>query len=157
MPGPTTTGRTGRGGYNSGMKPGTRFALGATAIVAVVGLLMYQGIRTTGIYFLTPTQLVERVEADSSFHDVGIKVAAKVVKGSIHRDDQRVDFTISDGAHSFPVSYVGLVPDTFTDENDIEVVVEGRFGRDGTFHATDVIAKCGSRYEAAWDDPAKQA
>ena len=53
--------------------------------------------------------------------------------------------------------YVGLVPDTFTDENDIDVVVEGKMGRDGVFHATDVIAKCGSRYEAEWEDPAQQA
>jgi cytochrome c-type biogenesis protein CcmE len=29
------------------------------------------------------------------------------------------------------------------------VIVEGRLGRDGTFHATEVLAKCGSRYEAA--------
>ena len=40
------------------------------------------------------------------------------------------------------------VPDTFTDANDIEVVVEGRLQRDGVLHATDVLAKCGSRYEA---------
>ena len=33
--------------------------------------------------------------------------------------------------------------------NDIEVMVEGRLGRDGVIHATDVLAKCGSRYEAA--------
>ena len=32
--------------------------------------------------------------------------------------------------------------------NDIEVVVEGRLGRDGVIRATDVLAKCGSRYEA---------
>jgi cytochrome c-type biogenesis protein CcmE len=48
------------------------------------------------------------------------------------------------------VSYRGLVPDTFSDAaNNIEVIVEGRLGRDGTFHATEVLAKCGSRYEAA--------
>jgi cytochrome c-type biogenesis protein CcmE len=46
------------------------------------------------------------------------------------------------------VTYKGLVPDTFTDADDIEVVVEGRLGRDGVIRATDVLAKCGSRYEA---------
>jgi cytochrome c-type biogenesis protein CcmE len=50
------------------------------------------------------------------------------------------------------VSYVGPVPDTFTDENDIDVVVEGKLDRAGVFEATDVIAKCGSRYEAVWDE-----
>ncbi len=134
------------------MKPGMKFGIGAAVIVAAVTLMMIEGVKQTGTYFLTPTQLVERTAADTSMHDVGVKVAAKVVKGSIHRSERRVDFTISDGAHSFPVSYVGMVPDTFTDENDIEVVIDGKYGRDGVFLATDVIAKCGSRYEAVWDE-----
>lgn len=141
------------------MKPSTKFALGAVVILGTVTMLMVEGVKQTGTYFLTPSQLVERTTADPGFHDVGLKVSAKVVKGSINRNDadQRVDFTITDGSHSFPVTYVGLVPDTFTDENDIDVVVEGKFGRDGVFHATDVIAKCGSRYEAAWDEPVRSA
>lgn len=141
------------------MKPSTKFALGAIVIVGSVSLLIAQGIKQTGTYFLTPTQLVERTEQDPSFHDVGLKVSAKVVKGSIKREpaEQRVDFSITDGTQVIPVTYVGIVPDTFTDANDIDVVVEGKLGRDQVFHATDVIAKCGSRYEAEWDDQGKQA
>ena len=48
---------------------------------------------------------------------------------------------------SYPVVYHGLAPDTFTDE--AEVVVEGRIQRDGTFRATTLLAKCGSRYATA--------
>lgn len=141
------------------MKPSTRFALGSVVIVGLVALLITQGIQQTGMYFLTPTELVARADADSTFHDVGLKVSAKVVKGSIRRNAaaQQVDFIISDGTQSFPVRYTGLVPDTFTDENDIDVVIEGKFGRDRVFHATDVIAKCGSRYEAVWDEQGRQA
>ena len=58
-------------------------------------------------------------------------------------------------AQQYPVTYRGIVPDTFTDANDIEVIVEGRLGRDGVFHATEVLAKCGSRYEAELDKAAK--
>jgi hypothetical protein len=43
---------------------------------------------------------------------------------------------------SYPVTYHGLVPDTFTD-TDIEAVVEGRLGRDGVIQATDVLAIVG--------------
>ncbi len=141
------------------MKPSTKFALGAIVIVGSVSLLIAQGIKQTGTYFLTPTELVQRVAQDPSFHDVGLKVSAKVVKGSIKRDQaaQRVDFSITDGSNTFPVTYVGIVPDTFTDDNDIDVVVEGKYGSDRVFHATDVIAKCGSRYEAEWKDQGKQA
>lgn len=135
------------------MKPSTKFALGAAVILGSVALLITEGVKQTGTYFLTPTQLIERTQADPSFHDVGLKVAAKVVKGSIRRDQaaQRVDFSISDGTQSFPVTFVGHVPDTFTDANDIDVVVEGKLDRNNVFQATDVIAKCGSRYEAVWD------
>jgi cytochrome c-type biogenesis protein CcmE len=47
----------------------------------------------------------------------------------------------------FPVVYRGIIPDTFTDS--VDVVVEGRLGRDGTFRATTLLAKCASRYENA--------
>ena len=132
------------------MKPGTKFGLGALIIVAAIAGLIWTSVKQTGVYFLSPTELLTRTEQDPSFHDVGLKVGAKVVRGSIHRDpgSQRIDFEVSDTARRFPVTYVGLVPDTFTDANEIEVIMTGKLGRDGVFHATEVLAKCGSRYEA---------
>jgi len=132
------------------MNPRNKFLLGAGIIIASVVFLIASGVKETGVYFLTPTELVNKVAADPTFYDVGIKVGAKVVPGSIRRDDaaRRVDFAVSDGAKQFEVTYVGIVPDTFTDASDIEVIVEGKYGRDGIFRATEVLAKCGSRYEA---------
>jgi cytochrome c-type biogenesis protein CcmE len=132
------------------MKAGRKFLIGAALIVASVGLLIAQGVKQTGVYFLTPTELAAKTAADPSFYGVGMKVGAKVVPGSVRRDpsNREIDFRVSDGKQVYPVTYRGLVPDTFTDANDIEVVVEGRLGRDGVIHATDVLAKCGSRYEA---------
>ncbi len=132
------------------MKPGHKFLLGAALIVGTVGLLITQGVKETGVYFLTPTELAAKTAADPTFYDVGLKMGAKVVKGSIRRDQakQQVDFRVTDGSKEYAVSYRGLVPDTFTDANDIEVIVEGRLGKDNVFHATEVLAKCGSRYEA---------
>jgi len=136
------------------MKAGHRFLIGAGIIVAAVALLIAQGVKETGVYFLTPTELAAKTTADPTFYDVGLKMGAKVVPGSIRRDDgnRQVDFQVSDGVQSYPVTYRGLVPDTFTDANDIEVIVEGRLGRDGVFHATEVLAKCGSRYEATYKE-----
>jgi cytochrome c-type biogenesis protein CcmE len=132
------------------MKPGTKFLIGALIIVAGVTGLIITGVQETGVYFLTPTQLVARTTSDPTFHDVGIKVGAKVVPGSVKRDQaaRTIDFRVSDGASEFPVTYTGIVPDTFTDASNIEVIVSGKYGRDGVFHATEVLAKCGSRYEA---------
>jgi cytochrome c-type biogenesis protein CcmE len=133
------------------MKAGHKFLLGALLIVGSVGFLIAEGVKETGVYFLTPTELDAKTRTDPSFvENVGFKVGAKVVPGSIQRDpaNQTIAFRVSDGTKSYPVTYRGLVPDTFTDANDIEVVVEGRLGRDGVIRATDVLAKCGSRYEA---------
>ncbi len=130
------------------MRPQAKFLLGASLIVGSVIFLMASGIKETGMYFLTPTELAARVNNDPSFIDLGIKMGARVVTGTIERDvgTQTITFEITDGVVTYPVVYRGLAPDTFTD--DVEVVVEGRLQPDGVFRATTLLAKCGSRYEA---------
>jgi len=131
------------------MKAPTKFIIGGGLILATVGYLMASGIKETGVYYLTPSELSQKLQTDRSIYDVGMKMGAKVVKGSIQRDvaSQTITFRVTDGTVSYPVVYRGLAPDTFTD--DADVVVEGRMQRDGTFHATTLLAKCGSRYENA--------
>jgi cytochrome c-type biogenesis protein CcmE len=110
---------------------------------------MASSIKDTAVYYLTPTELASKVQTDPSFYETGVKVGARVVPGSIVRapGGKSMTFTVTDGAHNYPVSYRGLPPDTFTD--GVDVVLEGRLARDGTFRATTVLAKCASRYENA--------
>jgi len=130
------------------MNAGAKFAIGAVLIVGAVGYLMASGVKQTGQFFLTPSELSQRVAADPSFYNLGMKVGARVVPGTVARDPvaQTLRFQITDGSARYPVVFHGLPPDTFTDS--VEVVVEGRLQRDGVIYATDVLAKCGSRYEA---------
>ncbi len=58
-----------------------------------------------------------------------------------------VRFNVTDGQAAIPVEYHGVVPDTFVDGAD--VVVEGGLRQDGTFVASNLLAKCPSKYEAA--------
>ncbi len=129
------------------MKARTKFFVAGAVIIAMAVYLMATAIRDTGTYYLTPTELVSKLHADPSFRDVGVKVGANVVTGSIVRqaDGRGMTFRVSDGVNTFPVTYRGISPDTFTD--GVQVVVEGRMGPDGTFRATTVLAKCASRYE----------
>ena len=138
------------------MKAGQKFLLGAGGIVVSVGLLMAQGVKQFGQYSLKPSELAERIARDPGLHNTGLKMEAKVVPGTIKRDvaTQTIEFTVTDGIQSYPVTYRGLAPDTFTDEQEIEVVVEGRLGQDGVFHATTLLAKCGSRYEKTYKEAA---
>lgn len=131
------------------MKARTKFLLGAGLILAVAGYLMASSIRSTGVYYLTPSELAARLAADPSLRRVGVKLGARVVTGSIRRAEggREYAFHVTDGAHDVPVVYRGIAPDTFTD--GVDVVVEGRMAEDGTFHATTLLAKCASRYESA--------
>ena len=130
------------------MKARTKFIIGASLVVGTVGYLMVEGIKDTGVYFLMPAELAERVASDPTIYDVGVRLGGNVVKGSIERDlgARTITFEVTDGMEVFPVVYHGIAPDTFTDS--VEVVVEGRLSREGTLQATNVLAKCGSRYEA---------
>jgi cytochrome c-type biogenesis protein CcmE len=141
------------------MKAGHKFLIGAGVIVAAVSLLMAQGVKQFGQYSFKPTELAQRVERDPSLYETGVKMEAKVVPGTIKRDAaaQTIDFVVTDGATTYPVTYRGLAPDTFTDAQEIEVVVEGRLGKDGVFRATTLLAKCGSRYEAQYEEGGKKA
>jgi cytochrome c-type biogenesis protein CcmE len=137
------------------MKNG-RFFVGLVGVAAVVAYLMWTGISDSMVYYLTPVELMERVESDPAFHDIGVKVSGRVVEGSWTREHG------STGAHAFVVTdlenpevtfavrYDDVVPDTFNDR--AEVVVEGNYGTDGVFRAHTVLTKCGSRYEATKEE-----
>ena len=131
------------------MKARTKFIIGGLLVLCTSGYLMASSINSTGMYYLTPGELAAKVEHDPSFVETGVKVGARVVPGSIRREPggRSVAFQMTDGARTYPVIYRGIIPDTFTDS--VDVVVEGRLGRDGTFRATTLLAKCASRYENA--------
>ncbi len=131
------------------MKPRTKFLVGGLLVLGTAGYLMASSIRDTAVYYLTPAELSAKTVSDPTFYNTGVKVGARVVPGSIIRQPggREVAFAMTDGAKSYHVVYRGITPDTFTD--GVDVVVEGRLGRDGTFRATTLLAKCASRYENA--------
>ncbi|MEX0836742.1 MAG: cytochrome c maturation protein CcmE [Gemmatimonadota bacterium] len=139
------------------MKHG-RFMVGLVGVAAVISYLVWTGVSSTMVYYLTPVELVERVEEDPSFRDLGVKVSGKVVPGTYERVEGEllhrfVIHDLEDESVTFPVEWRDALPDTFTDE--VEVVVEGRLNADGVFEATTLLTKCGSRYEAAPEDLAR--
>jgi cytochrome c-type biogenesis protein CcmE len=133
------------------MKPRTKFLLGGVLVLGTAGYLMASSIKDTAVYYLTPGELSAKTVSDPTFYDTGVKLGARVVPGSIKREPggKQVAFAITDGSKTYNVIYRGITPDTFTD--GVDVVVEGRLDRAGTFHATTLLAKCASRYENAPD------
>lgn len=135
------------------MKAGTKFIIGGAFVLGTAGYLMASSTAKTATYYLTPAELSAKVNEDPTFYGTGVKVGARVVPGTIRKapGGREVAFTMTDGTKTYPVVYKGIIPDTFTDS--VDVVVEGRLNRAGTFEATVLLAKCASRYENAPGKP----
>jgi cytochrome c-type biogenesis protein CcmE len=137
------------------MKNG-RFLVGLVGVALVVTYLVWTGVSETMVYYVTPTELLAKVDADPSFREVGVKVSGKLVPGSYSKGEGELlhRFEVMDLENNevrFPVEYRDPLPDTFHGV-DVQVVLEGRFDERGVFQATTVLTKCGSRYEAAPED-----
>ncbi len=75
-----------------------------------------------------------------------LRVAGNVKPGSIKRTGTHVQFVLVEQDQTLPVDYTGTEapPDTFKD--DSQALADGRFDRDGVFHAKQLQAKCASKY-----------
>ena len=137
------------------MKKQRKFLIGGMMVAGVVGYLMFTGMQDSMVYYHTPAELVAKIQADPSYHELGLKVGGRVLPGTVDFDQRSLDLQfeivdIENGTTRFPVRYQGPLPDTFEEGRD--VVVEGRFTQAGVFEATTVLTKCGSRYEAGAED-----
>jgi cytochrome c-type biogenesis protein CcmE len=137
------------------LKKQQKFLVAGALVVGLVGYLMVTGMRDSMLYYHTPAELMARVDADPAYHDVGVKVGGRVAPGTVTYDPRTLDLRfqvldIQNETTTFPVSYQGPLPATFQEGGD--VVLEGRFTRDGVFVATVLLTKCGSRYEAGAED-----
>ena len=115
-----------------------RWGLPAAVVAACVGYLIYSASGGATEYYLTVSEL----QAHATAGDVRV---AGVVQDDVRKSDGlHVTFTEKDGTASMPVQYTGTLPDIF--KPGITVVVEGKLGGDGVFHARTLLAKCPSRF-----------
>jgi len=117
---------------------------GGSVLLGVL-YLMLTALQTTTVYYLTVGELLDR---GAAAHGQQVRVAGDVLPGSVEREDAGlgVRFLVHDGSGQVPVYYRGgPVPDIFGD--DVQVVVEGKYGADGTFVANTLLAKCPSKFE----------
>src|SRR6266480_2660451 len=99
------------------MNAGTKFAIGAVLIVGSVGYLMASGGKQTGQYFLTPTELTQKIAVDPSFYDVGMVVGARGLPGTVANEVATLTLRcqVPDGSVRYPRVVHGLPPDTLND------------------------------------------
>jgi len=76
----------------------------------------------------------------------GFRIGGLVEAGSVRRIPNSVDvsFVVTDTVQRVPVVYSGLLPDLFKEGKG--VVAQGMLAADGTFKATEVLAKHDENY-----------
>jgi cytochrome c-type biogenesis protein CcmE len=127
---------------------------GAIAKIAIV-MLALAGVVT---WLLTSSQdvfvyshtVAEVMASPDSFAGRTLRAEGDLVDGTVQFREDPCDyhFTLSGGDRRMAVDFPQcVVPDTFREGMGISVVVEGRLAADGTFHASQVIPRCPSRYE----------
>lgn len=123
-----------------------KFGVAVALIVIALGYLAYTGVQDSKSYYVTVKELQTM---NDSRYAKRLRVAGNVVPGSIKRQGSQVAFSLKENELVLPVVYSGseALPDTFKD--DAQALADGRFGRDGVFHANQIQAKCASKYAPA--------
>lgn len=111
----------------------------AVIVAACVGYLIYSASGGATEYYLSVSELRSHAPAGDVRVAGIVQDDVQKTEGGLH-----VTFTEKDGAASMPVDYRGTLPDIF--KPGITVVVEGKLGADGVFHARTLLAKCPSRF-----------
>ena len=115
------------------------------AILAGVGIavtLALSALQENINLFYTPTQIAN----GEAPHDTRIRAGGMVEKGSLRHeaDGVTIRFTVTDGKAQVAVTFKGIAPDLFREGSG--VVAEGAFDTQGTFVASNLLAKHDERY-----------
>ena len=128
------------------MKPkNQRLVLLVLAVAAVLGavLLAMSAMRDQASFFYAPADVARK----GLPLDRPVRVGGMVRPDSIrrHPDGVTIDFLVGDDTPAtIPVRYTGITPDLFQENSG--VLAERRFRADGTFVASEILAKHDENY-----------
>lgn len=125
-----------------GLKKQRRIQIIAVTVVALIastaliGYAMRDGIN----FFFSPSQVVaEPPEPGEVFRIGGLVAEGSVVRGQ----GETVSFSVTDGGATVPVTYTGVLPDLF--EENQGMVGTGSY-INGVFEASEILAKHDETY-----------
>jgi len=111
-------------------------------LLGIAATLVLNAFQSNLVFFFTPSQIA----ANEAPHGRAFRVGGMVVDKSLRReaDGLTVHFDVTDTAKTVPVVYKGILPDLFKEGKG--VVAQGKLENDGSFHATEVLAKHDENY-----------
>ncbi len=130
---------------SSTTKP-TGIIVASLLIVGVVLWLAFAAAGDNKSYYVTITELQGMGTKAYTRH---LRVAGNVQPGSIQRAGTNAHFALLEQGKVLQVAYQGTEPPPDTFKDDAQALAIGTYGRDGVFHATQLQAKCASKYAPA--------
>ena len=115
-------------------------AMGAVLLAVILGM---SAMSSQAAFFYAPGD----VQKQGLPLDRAVRVGGMVKQGSLTReaDGVTINFLVNDEtSHTIPVRFTGIVPNLFREGSG--VVAEGRFQPDGTFVASEILAKHDENY-----------
>ena len=127
------------------MKPRHRRLIWILAGLAALGVavaLVLNAFQSNLVFFFTPTQIANGEAPQGR----AFRIGGLVEPGSVRRegDGTTVAFRVTDNARTVNVTYRGILPDLFKEGRGI--VAQGTVEADGSFKASEVLAKHDENY-----------
>ena len=123
-----------------------KFLVAGALVVAAVAWLAISAGQDSKQYYVTITELQKM---GNKAYKVNLRVAGNVQPGTIDRSGPNATFTLIEQGKLLKVDYQGAEPPPDTFKDDAQALAIGTYGRDGVFHATQLQAKCASKYAPA--------
>ncbi len=116
------------------------------SIVLIAGALGYLVLGNFGqnlVYFFTPSEVIA---FSDDYYGKNVRVGGMVVEGTIHiiPNTVQINFELTDGLGTIPVTFEGIPPDLFKEGQGS--VVEGYWDRDARFYSNLIMAKHSEDY-----------
>jgi cytochrome c-type biogenesis protein CcmE len=131
---------------NETRKSPIKIIVASVIILVTVGYLAFTGGRANKSYYVTIGELQAMGNKAYVRH---LRVAGNVAPGSIHRVGTNATFDLLEQGRKLSVVYQGSEPPPDTFKDDAQALAVGTYGHDGVFHATELQAKCASKYAPA--------
>jgi cytochrome c-type biogenesis protein CcmE len=123
-----------------------KFIVATVLVLGVIAWLSISGANESKSYYVTIAELNQMGNKAYTRH---LRVAGNVKPGTIVSEGTNAQFTLVELGRTLRVDYQGIEPPPDSFKDNAQALAVGTFGHDGVFHATQLQAKCASKYAPA--------
>ena len=127
--------------YNKKVKSRIFFLGLSFFIIGLVVFIILKSLEENVVYFFSPTEIYNKSGISLNKK---IRIGGLVKEGSINRQEDIINFIITDLKNEIVVTYNGLVPNLFSEGKG--VVAEGKLNDKKYFTADKILAKHDENY-----------